>query len=948
MQRIVGKKFESLQRKENGQTSFSNFQSKSINSTFRASSFSIGNISRNNLLLFTQRKSFSTKSPFDEDDDVIKSLQKIEQAVLSQLKGRKEEEKLELDNEHEYDLEKKHEQELKIKRQEQVKREREVFNKTYKYPVVREKGELVDLNRYRDDFNQIEENLFERKPAEEEFYERCLEALERRDRRLLETGETTKGILLLKRWRLHLVNYFQRVELAYKRIKDIEILKVKEKEYRKYDNSSLTDTHQHETDNKLNLERAKIAESIREMTSDLLELQKRFGSTSIKNMSDIETARRQYYPQNAPFTASKPSIVPDLQEELSRWLTAQKLEKNKNFLDKADVPELDNRNLVDYIDRIVTEHYFPRRVDYEVDHDDDLTLEDEEPEKEYGTEDDDNEESDNALTRLLDELYRPDIRSNSKEYYPQFDGSHILDEMDESGRKEDLTQFGFPQIEDIQDEKDFQESIQEIDAKLSNLTSEVTSQKEEEKKVYPEDIFAKTGEIKDDTEEEEDVFAGSGKKSKFNQDEAEVYTFSPLLSLRERIVKGGKRAELQDYFMKIRNYSEGYSKNEQILRESGYPRLVPTLRTVKLYHEKFGRNFHDDEEIIFGCLEYLDDFSERLKDFVDGKQALLNLEIVPEVIEDAFNVLENEEVELNTPEFNEFKEAIIGYKGGRLLENGNREKLLGHFGTYEKNLEAAPLVYPDLSIVYTDAEIKFFAALKKEAKRREDEINSHKPEEKIKEANEDLLSRWTALSMSISGVLDVKEKPKQITELVEGVSSDPYDKFNIENYDEVDVIRGKISAESWKHEKFYENGDLKAIREGDVSTLIPERDGDELIPFKTVERTVHSLDLLRDSHGTDPNLSRKSYNGNPPIKVLPFKDEDRKTYGSGHRKAAAAFVRIKKGTGIININNTPILEYFPHILHRCGVLAPLVAVERLNYFDVEISVKGGGFTGSFF
>ena len=68
-------------------------------------------------------------------------------------------------------------------------------------------------------------------------------------------------------------------------------------------------------------------------------------------------------------------------------------------------------------------------------------------------------------------------------------------------------------------------------------------------------------------------------------------------------------------------------------------------------------------------------------------------------------------------------------------------------------------------------------------------------------------------------------------------------------------------------------------------------------------------------------------------------------WGTGRRKSSVARVRIKPGSGKMQVNKKKLDEYFTREQDRKAVLAPLKAVKAENMFDVYINVKGGGTTG---
>ncbi|MCW8918831.1 MAG: 30S ribosomal protein S9 [Gammaproteobacteria bacterium] len=66
---------------------------------------------------------------------------------------------------------------------------------------------------------------------------------------------------------------------------------------------------------------------------------------------------------------------------------------------------------------------------------------------------------------------------------------------------------------------------------------------------------------------------------------------------------------------------------------------------------------------------------------------------------------------------------------------------------------------------------------------------------------------------------------------------------------------------------------------------------------------------------------------------------------TGRRKTSAARVYLVPGKGEITINKRSIENYFGRETARMVVRQPLEAVDMLQKFDVNVSVKGGGNTG---
>ena len=67
--------------------------------------------------------------------------------------------------------------------------------------------------------------------------------------------------------------------------------------------------------------------------------------------------------------------------------------------------------------------------------------------------------------------------------------------------------------------------------------------------------------------------------------------------------------------------------------------------------------------------------------------------------------------------------------------------------------------------------------------------------------------------------------------------------------------------------------------------------------------------------------------------------------GTGRRKKSVARVRLLPGTGTITINKRDLDEYFGLETLKMIVRAPLVLTNLTDKYDVNVTVKGGGFTG---
>lgn len=63
---------------------------------------------------------------------------------------------------------------------------------------------------------------------------------------------------------------------------------------------------------------------------------------------------------------------------------------------------------------------------------------------------------------------------------------------------------------------------------------------------------------------------------------------------------------------------------------------------------------------------------------------------------------------------------------------------------------------------------------------------------------------------------------------------------------------------------------------------------------------------------------------------------------TGRRKTAVASVRLRPGSGKIDVNGRPFEQYFPVAIQRQTVLSPFEAIGGNGNFDIIIRAKGGG------
>ena len=68
-------------------------------------------------------------------------------------------------------------------------------------------------------------------------------------------------------------------------------------------------------------------------------------------------------------------------------------------------------------------------------------------------------------------------------------------------------------------------------------------------------------------------------------------------------------------------------------------------------------------------------------------------------------------------------------------------------------------------------------------------------------------------------------------------------------------------------------------------------------------------------------------------------------YGTGRRKASVARVFLTTGTDKIIVNGRDVNEYMPYATLVMDLKQPLELTSTADKFDINCTVKGGGFTG---
>jgi small subunit ribosomal protein S9 len=66
---------------------------------------------------------------------------------------------------------------------------------------------------------------------------------------------------------------------------------------------------------------------------------------------------------------------------------------------------------------------------------------------------------------------------------------------------------------------------------------------------------------------------------------------------------------------------------------------------------------------------------------------------------------------------------------------------------------------------------------------------------------------------------------------------------------------------------------------------------------------------------------------------------------TGRRKRAVSSVRLRAGSGKVNVNGRDFENYFPLEIQRSTILSPLSMIDAEKNYDIIIRVSGGGIEG---
>ena len=68
-------------------------------------------------------------------------------------------------------------------------------------------------------------------------------------------------------------------------------------------------------------------------------------------------------------------------------------------------------------------------------------------------------------------------------------------------------------------------------------------------------------------------------------------------------------------------------------------------------------------------------------------------------------------------------------------------------------------------------------------------------------------------------------------------------------------------------------------------------------------------------------------------------------YATGRRKSSIARVRVKPGTGKVEVNSKSLIDFFKRETLKMIIEQPLEKTETMDKFDIIANVRGGGLTG---
>eukprot|EP01129_Flabellula_baltica_P001344 TRINITY_DN11224_c0_g1_i1.p1 TRINITY_DN11224_c0_g1~~TRINITY_DN11224_c0_g1_i1.p1 ORF type:complete len:281 (-),score=75.29 TRINITY_DN11224_c0_g1_i1:53-847(-) len=146
-----------------------------------------------------------------------------------------------------------------------------------------------------------------------------------------------------------------------------------------------------------------------------------------------------------------------------------------------------------------------------------------------------------------------------------------------------------------------------------------------------------------------------------------------------------------------------------------------------------------------------------------------------------------------------------------------------------------------------------------------------------------------------------------------------------------------IKKKIFKYEEIYPE---EKPYETPKTTYIPEREWDEVNVSEGETFPTFDFGVF------DPVTESKEYRlPTPPKPRFIFIDEEGKTKALGKRKRSWAYVTLSEGTGKVIVNGRNFVDYWPAWTMRARLLEPLIWTENIIEYDVDIKVRGGGYSG---
>jgi small subunit ribosomal protein S9 len=99
--------------------------------------------------------------------------------------------------------------------------------------------------------------------------------------------------------------------------------------------------------------------------------------------------------------------------------------------------------------------------------------------------------------------------------------------------------------------------------------------------------------------------------------------------------------------------------------------------------------------------------------------------------------------------------------------------------------------------------------------------------------------------------------------------------------------------------------------------------------------SLQDLGKLKGGLGTEPEVEP----------AQPKIDKFGRAYATGRRKESASRVWIKPGSGRFTVNGKEMPAYFVRPTQQMIINQPLVAINRLQQYDIVCTVTGGGLSG---